>query len=187
MNLNQPLDVATALPEFGTPSTVEILALLIAQQMGLKPGVVQIYNQKRRLPPVDGFFVDVAILGDRPFAVNTRMVNDPATADLVEEQTINQQESIQIDIFSYDQSARTEKLGIIFALTGVAAQQLQERFAFKMGNIPASFTDASEVEGNARLNRYALAFNLLRAYSRTSPAQTFTVFQNPPQQLLTNP
>ncbi len=177
----------TALPEYGDPSTIEILSLLIEQQMRLKPGVSQIYNQKRRLPPAEGFFIDVAILGDVPFGVNKRYVNDPATTNLVEQQTINQQELVQIDIFSFDQSARLKKLGIIFALNSTQAQQLSEKFAFKIARIPTSFVDASEVEGNARLNRYSITFAILRAYGFIQPAETFTEFQNPPKEILVNP
>ena len=185
MNANAPA-VPDVLDEFGTPTTIELLALLISQQMKLQPGVCQIYNQKRRLPPAEGFFIDVAILGDQAFAANRRYANDPQTTDLVEQQSINQQELVQVDIFSFDQSARVRKLGIIFALNSTSAQQLQEKWAFKMGRVPTSFVDASEVEGNARLNRYSITFALLRSYGSSQPAETFTQFQNPPKTILTN-
>ena len=173
--------------EQSAPETVKLLCELLQDQMDPPSDVIQIYNQDRRLPPAKGYFIDVAILNARPFAVNKKYVVDPATTNLVERQTINEQEMIQIDIFSWDDSARLHKLDIIFALNSIAAQQLAEQWAFKIGRIPSSFVDASEVEASKRLNRYAITFSVLRGYQKLNYAPTFTVFQNPPQKLLVNP
>lgn len=168
-----------------TPETAKLLAGLIQTEMETDAGVVMIYNQKRRIPPAKGFFVDVAIIGDRPFSVNSRFADPGSTADLEETVTINQQEVVQVDIFSYDDSARLRRIEIIFALASIAAQQLSEVHGFHIGRIPPNFVDVSEVEASKRLNRYALTFNVLRAYERTKSAQTFATFSQP--QLYTNP
>lgn len=181
------MNLAKILPEQGVPETIELVAGLIADDMATDPGVVQIYNQKRRLPPVKGFFVDVALLGTKPFAVKRGYENDPASADLREVASCNVQEMIQVDIFSFDASARLRKFDVLFALTSIAAEQLAERWAFKTSRLPASLVDASEQEGSAILNRFALTFTVIRAYGRIKAAPTFSVFQNPPQELLVNP
>lgn len=162
------------------PDTVKLIAELIQKEMSAPAGIVQIYNQKRRLPLRKGFMVDVAIIGDRPFGGSTRQQENPTTGDLVETSTVNNQEMIQIDIFSYDDSARRRRAEIIFALSGNAAQQLSEKWAFKIGTIPTSFVDVSEVEASARLNRYAITINVLRAYSRTLVIEHFDKFGIPP-------
>ncbi len=172
--------------EEGAPETCKLLCQLLQASMRPPKNAIQIYNQDRRLPAATGYFIDVAILNDRPFAVNKKFVVDPATTNLVEQQTINSQELIQIDIFSWDNSARLRKLDIVFALNSILAQQLAEKWAFKIGRIPASFVDASEVEGSKRLNRYAITITVLRGYTKTQSAETFTTFQNPPRQILVN-
>lgn len=169
-----------------TPETALLLAQLIQSEMELDDGIVTIYNQKRRLQPAKaGFNIDVAIIGDKPFGVNSRFADPGSTTDLDETVTINQQEIVQIDIFSYDDSARLNRIGIIFALASITAQQLSERYGFQIGRIPTSFVDVSEVEASKRLNRYALTFNVLRAYERTKSAATFAEFTDP--QIFTNP
>lgn len=178
---------ANTLLEQGTPETIELLANLLAGDMQAPLGAIQIYNQKRRLPPAEGWFIDVALLGSKPFGVKRGYFNDPADPDLGESSTCNVQEVIQIDIFSFDESARLRKLDIVFALASTPCQQLAERYAFKIGRNPASLIDVSEGEGSSRLNRFAVTFNVLRSYGRTRVAQTFTQFQNPPQTLLVNP
>lgn len=178
---------STALLEQGVPETIEVLGELIASNLRLKPGIVQIYNGRQRLPNARGYFVDVALLGSRPFAVRNQFADDPATLDGVSDQSVNVQEIIQVDIFSADDSARLHKFDVLFALTSSKAQQLATRWAFKIGRVPPSFVDASEVEGSTRLNRFAVTFNVLRAYGRVTAAPTFANFQNPPKTILTEP
>jgi hypothetical protein len=174
------------MPSTATPETALLIAQLIQGEMELADGIVTIYNQKRRLPPAKaGFNIDVAIVGDRPFAVNSRFADPGSTEDLDETVTINMQEVVQVDIFSYDDSARLNRIGIIFALASIAAQQLSEQYGFQIGRIPPNFVDVSEVEASKRLNRYALTFNVLRAYERTKSAATFAEFSQP--QLYYNP
>lgn len=169
-----------------TRETLKVIADLIQSQMGLKEGATAIYNQKRLLGNTSDIQVAVAFLGAKPYAANSRPVNDPAKPDLVEVQSVQQQEVIQVDIFSKSSDARLRKVEIIFAMTGVAAQQACETYGMKIGRIPVSFVDLSEGEGAARLNRYAITFNVLRSYSASRSVQTFSTFENPPQ-ISTNP
>lgn len=167
--------------------TIKVIADLIQSQMGLKEGRTSIYNQKRLLGIESDLLVDVAWLGGRPFGVVSRPARDPAQPDLVEQQSVSMQEVVQVDLFSKSDEARLRKVDAIFALTGVAAQQACERYAMRIGRIPASFVDLSGGEGAARLNRYALTFNVLRSYFLSRSAQTFSTFENPPKEILTNP
>lgn len=168
-----------------TPETSKLLAELIQTEMETDEGVVTIYNQKRRIPPTSGFLVDVAIVGDRPFGINSRFSAVEDQDDMDETITVNQQEVVQVDIYSYDDSARLRRIEILYALASLAAQQLSEQYGFQIGRIPPNFVDVSEVEASKRLNRYALTFNVLRAYERTKTAATFTEFTQP--QLYSNP
>lgn len=166
--------------------TIKVIAGLIQSQMGLREGATSIYNQKRLLGKTSDIQVDVAWIGGKPYAANSRAVNDPAQPDLTEVQSVQEQEVIQVDIFSKSAEARLRKVEVIFALTGIAAQQACEKYGMRIGRIPASFVDLSEGEGAARLNRYALTFNVLRSYSLSRSVETFSTFENPPQ-ISTNP
>ena len=168
--------------------TLELIAGLVEFELQTKKGIVVVYNQKRNLPPATGFFVDVSMLGSRPFGNNSTTAVDPETADLVETVEIRQQEMVQIDIFSFDDSARMTAPFIPAAFSSVHAQQVCDANAIKLAQIPQSVADASSVEASARLNRYALAFALLRTYSRKRAVPTFTQFSNPPsgRNLVTN-
>lgn len=172
--------------EIAIRETTKLIADLLQEQMGLEDDVVAIYNQKRVLKPKSGLYLDVAIIGNKVYAATSAPVNDPAQPDLVEVQTVAMQEIVQIDIFSANAEARLRKAEVIMALTGIGAQQSMERHAYAIARIPPSFVDVSEVEGSARLNRYALTFNVLRAYSKARTAPTFTEFQST-REFLVNP
>lgn len=167
--------------------TAKVICELIESQMGLGKDTVSIYNQKRVLTKKEGLWISVSIIGQGIISATTKPVNDPAQPDLIEIQTIVQQEIYQIDILSADDSARQRRLDVVLALTGTGAQQACERYAMKISNLPQSFVDASEIEASARLNRYAITVTVLRSYSKARTIPTFTAFQNPPQTLLVNP
>jgi hypothetical protein len=166
--------------------TVKVIADLLESEMDLAKDIVAVYNSARRIPPKKGFFIDVAILGEAPFAANARPVNDPAEPEVVAVQTIAQREILQVDIFSADDSARLRRIDMIFALTGIAAQQACERHAMKISNLPQSFIDLSQVEASTRLNRYALTVTVIRSYSKAKTVPSFAVFQVPPRAIIVN-
>lgn len=162
-----------------TPETIKLLADLIQSQMSLKDDEVLLYNEKFKLPPEKGLRVAIQIVGDRPFGVNSKH-RDPGTGlDLEEVITLNQQEVVQVDVYSYDSTARLRRIEVIYALCCDEAQRLQEKYGFQIGRIPPNFVDVSEVEASKRLNRYALTFNVLRAYERVATAETFVEFSQP--------
>lgn len=167
--------------------TIKLIADLLEGFLGLPHDRVMIYNQKWNLPNTTGAFVNVSIVGDKVVASNSKPVNDPENAaNLYNVLSVLVQEHIQIDIFSVDSAARQRRQEVVMALRSTAAQQIQERYSFKIGNVPPSFVDLSDIEGTARLSRYALTFNVIRAYSRTESITPFTVFANPPKDLYIN-
>lgn len=158
-----------------------VLADLIQSELGLPKGVVALYNQKRTVPTKTGLWIDVAILGQHPFSATTRTVNDPTQIDLVGIQTVAQRELYQIDVMSYDGSARQSLVRITMAFSGIAAQQACEQNAMKLASIPLSFVDVSAVEGSQMLNRFAGTVAVIRSYSYTKTVPTFTSFEVPPR------
>jgi len=57
-------------------------------------------------------------------------------------------------IMSQNNDARARRQEILFALNSTRAEQLQEKYGFKIANLPTTFNDTSYVEGASRLTRY---------------------------------
>lgn len=164
---------------------IKIIADLIYSEMDLRNDVI-LYNQEYPTPPKDGLFVAISMLADTPFGASVQQI---ATEEegLIEHQTVNVRETYQILSYSQDSSARLRRHEIIWALKSNAAQQAAEKYSFKIGYLPTSFVDVSEVEGTSRLNRYALTVSVLCAYSRERRVEYYNQFQDPPVTILTNP
>lgn len=165
---------------------IKVVADVIQSEMGLGNDRVYLYNQKWRIPPDEGLFVIVGFMGARAFGAKTEYENDPITNELVEVQSVNQQEMYTIDLMSRDSSARVRKQEVILALNSTLCQQMMEQYNFKIANLPATFNDVSALEATAILNRYQLAFNTLVVYRKVKSVQFFDSFQIPPE-VHTNP
>lgn len=165
---------------------IKVIADVIQAEMGLPDTRVYLYNQKWKIPPDQDLFIVVGFVSAKAFGVRCGYENDPITNELVEVQSVNQQETYSIDVISRDSSARQRKQEVILALNSTLMQQAMEQHNFKIGNLPTSFIDASAVEAAALLNRYRLAFNVLVIYRKTKSAEYFDSFTIPPN-LITNP
>ena len=174
---------------------ISLLVNLIREQMQLDVNHVVTYNQRIPIPPDDTIFVAVGLLGDKPYGhkisyeqgyIPASQVGQPETVVLNEVQTQNVQQIYSIQIMSRNNDARARRQEILFALNSTRAEQLQEKYGFKIGNIPTSFNDASYVEGASRLTRYAITFNVLTAFIRIIPVNYYDDFAGSPE-LITQP
>ena len=164
---------------------LKVVADLIQTQLGLPADDVFLYNQKVDLPPEQRMFVNVAFVGSKVFGTSSRHASDPEFG-LVQQQTMNAQETYQILCYSRDSTARLRKHEIVFALSGDAAEQAQAKYSFKIGYLPNNFLDVSKGEGASRLNRYALTFRVHLAYQKTQAVEYYNDFGDSPS-LITNP
>lgn len=164
---------------------IKVLGEILRSELDLKPDQVLLYNQKFDIPPDYRMYINLSILGTKNFAGYPDYETDPNTGDLVETQVVNRQEMISILVYSRSDEARTRNWEIAAAMVSAYSQQLQEKYSLKIGTLPVSVTDVSEVEATDRLNRYALTFMVLAAYKRQKPVQYFDTFASP--NLIVNP
>lgn len=158
---------------------IKILADIILKELTLKPDQVLLYNQKFDIPPDYRMYVSLSVLGTKNFAGYPDYDPDPITGDLVETQVVNRQEMISILVYSRSDEARTRNWEIPAALVSTYSEQQQEANSIKIGTLPTAVMDVSEVEGTARLNRYALTFMVLAAYKKQKPVEFYGTFQQP--------
>jgi hypothetical protein len=158
---------------------IDVICDLIKAQLALPQERVWIYNQKARIPDSPGLFVEVVFNRSKPFAA-TSVCRDDAVGNFTEYQSTNVQETYTVELYSRDESAFTRSPEIIFALTGARAQQAQETYGFKFGDIPTDFHDLSFIEASARLFRQAITFNALRPHNTERVIEYFDKFSIPP-------
>lgn len=163
---------------------IKVVAGVLQSELGLKPDQVMLYNQKFDIPPDDRLYVTLSLLGSRTFGASTRYENNPISDELQETQRVNQQQMLSITLMSRSSEARVNNWRVPAALVSTYSQQQQEANSIKIGQVPTSMNDVSDVEGTARLNKYSLTFLVLAAYSYVKPTQFFDSFGGP--EIITN-
>jgi hypothetical protein len=158
---------------------VKVVADILQLEMDLKPDQILLYNTDFNIPADDKMYLSIGILGDVPFAASHQVLDDPELG-LVENQGVNVQEIYSLLIYSKSPEARLRRHEPPMILRGVKAQQQMEKYSFKIGYLPTTMNDVSEVEGTYRLSKYSLTFRALVAYARLRAVEYFDTFTGSP-------
>lgn len=172
----------------GVVANSEILKLLcdlLQDQLEIGPDRVLPYNEKWNVEKDYGIYVCLGLMNAMPFGASTRTQWNVSTSKMEEYQILHEKHMYSLNVFSRDRSAAIRCHEIVFALNSVQSQQIQELHGFRIAHLPVSFVDATQIEGAARLHRYALTFNVIRSYERTKDISHYDNFSIPPE-LLTN-
>lgn len=156
----------------GTRTILWHLGDILKAEMGLTPNQVWIYSQKRKIPPATGLWVVIEFLTGRPYGSKSQFNSDT----LQEEQSVNMSALFTIDIFSRNTEALDRKEEILMAMGSIYAQQLQEKFSFKIGRVPVTFNNLSQVEGTAILYRFQITFQVSYAVEKKKSADYYDTF-----------
>lgn len=158
---------------------IQAIGKILRTEMALRENQTVIQNQAFRRPKDNRLYLAIGLIGGRTFAAKTQYVNDPVNGELTQVQGINRQELLSIRAYSKDEEALRRNWEIPVALNSITAQQSQEEFSYKIGNIPLSMVDISSGDGARRLYEYSLTVAVLVAYRKTASAQFFDSFQSP--------
>lgn len=142
--------------------TVQIVADIIKTVLKLDDDRVWVWNQREEIPNDKGLFVAVGMMGIVPYGNNCKPVSTLAGMD--EEVTQQVQESITINLYSYDTSAILRYPEVLGAMTSIYAQNMQEKYMMRIASVPSSVADASFAEGAGILYRFDMTFRILRSY-----------------------
>lgn len=131
---------------------------ILKSEMQLENNQCWLYNSAWKIPADNRMYVVVSL--DSQKVIGTKVFYEENENGLEEILGSNLQASLSIDILSYDNSAMERKEEILLALNSTFAQQIQEKYSFSIARNSFSFTNTSEVENSAMLNRYTLNFNV---------------------------
>jgi hypothetical protein len=81
-------------------------------------------------------------------------------------------ESIQIDMLSRSDEARTRRYELLASLVSTYSMQQQEENNIKIYRVPSSFTNTSQVEGGSKIKRYTIRAECNNIYSTIEELST---------------
>lgn len=169
-------DTAKALINVGGP--LILFCDIIERELGLPNGRVYLWNQKIRPPKDDGLYVAVSVPVCRPFG-NVRRAKS-ISEGLEARQWVNMQAMLGIDIISKTDEALHRKEEVLMALASHYSIQQQEKFSFKIADLPAfgHFRDLSQVDGAAIPYRYNISVNVTYAATKNTEIDYFEHFDH---------
>ncbi len=153
---------------------IKIIADILKHEMDLAVGQIMLDYEKIDILPDPGLYVALSYLGGK--AIGNNNYFDPDT--LMEIQEVAMQELIQIDILSFDSSARKRKEEVIMALRSVYSQNAQDANLMQVARIPGDFQNASSLEETKILNRFTMTITVKAIYRKEKDVDYYDQFQN---------
>lgn len=146
---------------------IKIIGEILVAQLGISEGQIMLENQKWPIEETPGLFVSLSyvsgkVQGNDNYSVAT-------DAGMTEMQQISMLYEIQIDLMSYDDSARVLKEIAYMGLMSVASQQIQEKYNVQVVRQPMPFQNASSLEESGRLNRYTASIKVTQIITNPNP------------------
>lgn len=153
-----------------------ILADIIKNQLTLDNSQVFIYNQDYKLPETSGLFIVLVNDSSEIYSNSSRFIGDKTNS----QEIINYlaREEYSINIMSKNSEARTRKEEVVMAFISNYAKEQQDKYQFKIAQIPNSFTNVSELEGAGMLNRFVINLSILTWKQQINSIPYYNQFTN---------
>lgn len=126
---------------------------ILKNEMQLQDSQIMLAFEKYNIPETPGIFIALSYVSGK--AIGNKSVFNPTTN--IEEITTTLHQIIQVDIMSFDSSARTRMFEVLAALASVFSEQQQEKYNFQIGRIPGEFVNVSSLEETKYLNRFTIS------------------------------
>ena len=154
---------------------IKVLADVIQEEMSLADGQIMLAYEKWEIPKNPGMYVALNYVSSKP--IGQRNYFDPTTS--IEEQSSTVHHVIQIDVMSFDSSARMRKEEIFMALTSMFSQQAQEENNLQIAMIPSDFVNTSSLEETKIMNRFTMTIAVTSTSRKVKKADYFDQFATP--------
>ena len=152
---------------------------------------VCIKSQNIKLYNTPHIQITVSTVSSNTFANRKEYFEETITENNIEKTTyyerlmVNEQRAMQIDVYSKNNEARERFWEVQAALTSTLAEQLQDKYQFRISKMSNSF-NLSGLEGGSDINRFSIRFNCLTWQEKVTPVDYYNIFQTTAQNTNTN-
>lgn len=157
---------------------IKVLADIIQHELGLADGRVMLADQKFNIANQKGLYISLEYVNPGKIIANINTpdmtVNPP-----VEVQSVTSVSVVQVDMMSFDETARTQMDDVAMALNSTYSVQQQERYQLQISRNPAPFNDNSNLEITAMLKRYTTTVTITSMKIKSKVVEYFDTFQTP--------
>ena len=108
------------------------------------------------IPETNGLYVSL-LYGPDTVIGNNNGNTLSSDGSFTEVQSTAMLHQIDIDVMSYDNSARLRKQDVLWAIQSSTAAELMEKYGMRLASTPGSFVPISSLEPTKQLNRFRLS------------------------------
>lgn len=128
---------------------------IIRSEMNLDQQHIWVQAQNKKIPTnAEELFVTVGTVDFNPISSKSYFVGKTTN----ERQVVYGRALIQVDIYSRSTEARTRRAEVLMALNSFYSQEIQNKYQFRIFEIPATFLNTSHLEGGSNINRFTIRF-----------------------------
>lgn len=159
---------------------IKILRDILINCMTLTNDQIFNYNQGFKLPETSGLFIIINYLSSQVYSATNTFIPSPEGDETNNKESISAltKEDYMINVISKNNDARQRKEEVILSLNSNFSKEQQGKYQFRIANVSNSFTNVSELEGAAMVNRFAINISLLAHYNKTIDTTIYDTFTN---------
>lgn len=151
----------------------EYIVDIIRNEMSLNQQNIWIHSQNRKIPPQSQeLYVTVGCVDFLPISSKSRFNPDNDT----EIQTVYGRASVQIDILSRSREARIRRAELLMALNSYYSKEIQDKFQFRIFELPQRFINTSSLEGGSEINRFSLVIRAMISEDKVKTTSYYDTF-----------
>lgn len=149
---------------------IKVLGMALQDEMGLVAGQIMLGLENWKIPENTGLYVAL-LYGPDQVVGNNNYNGTDVQGNFNEVQDVVMLHQIDIDVMSFDASARLRKEEVLQAIQSYRAQELMEKYQMRFASTPGSFLPVQTMEETKQLNRFRLsiAVNALHRKVKTTP------------------
>lgn len=159
----------------------EYIVDIIRKEMNLNQQNIWIHSQNRKIPPQsEELYVTVGCVDFLPISSksNFQYVEATQTEEAYgqEIQTVYGRASIQIDILSRSNEARIRRAELLMALNSYYSKEIQDKYQFRIFELPQRFINTSSQEGGSEINRFSLIIRAMISQEKVKSVEYYEEF-----------
>lgn len=149
---------------------IKVLAMVLQSEMELHDGSIMLGLENWKIPTNTGLYISLTYGPDQVIGNNNyNDINE--IGEYVEVQDTIMLHQIDVDVMSFDSSARLRKEEVLQSIQSYEAQQLMEQYQMRLASTPGSFIPVRTLEETKQLNRFQItvAVNALHRKIKATP------------------
>lgn len=159
----------------------EYIVDIIRKEMNLNQQNIWIHSQNRKIPPQSQeLYVTVGCVDFLPISSKSRFKMVDATQTEpeygTEVQTVYGRASVQIDILSRSREARIRRAELLMALNSYYSKEVQDKYQFRIFELPTRFLNTSSLEGGSEINRFSLIIRAMISEDKEKTTSYYDTF-----------